>query len=192
MRCAEPAVAPDVGRRALRSRGPALVNDSVRRLMRRLLALFTILAISTVALAEDGRTWAAAVSKQQSTGRAIIFRYVQKFPPSFVQRDFPDRVIIGWRYKSETGMPSASEREQMEQLENLLAPAVEANALSTLALVSTGEGLREWIFYTQSESSFMAKLNESLRAGPRFPIEIHAAADPTWKTYQTFKEGIRE
>lgn len=61
-----------------------------------------------------------------------------------------------------------------------------------LALVSTGEGLREWIFYARSESSFMDKLNQGLRGGPRFPIEIHAAPDPTWTTYQTFKQGIRE
>jgi hypothetical protein len=160
--------------------------------MRWFVALFAIMAISAIAFAEDGRTWATAVSKQQSTGRAIVFRYVYTFPSSFLQRDFPDRVIIVWRYTSETGMPATAEREHMEELENLLVPAVEANALSVLALVSTGEGRREWIFYTRSESSFMDKLNQGLRAGPRFPIEIQAAPDPTWTTYQTFKQGIRE
>jgi hypothetical protein len=66
-------------------------------------------------------------------------------------------------------MPSFEERQQMDELEDLLKPKVETGGLSTLVLVSTGENLREWIYYTRSEGEFM-QLNVALRGRPRHPI----------------------
>lgn len=42
----------------------------------------------------------------------------------------------------------------MEELEAALAPVVEEGGFATLALVSTGENLREWIYFTQSGEEF--------------------------------------
>ena len=75
-------------------------------------------------------------------------------------------------------MPSTSEREKMENLEDSLGPEVEFNGFSTLALVSTGNNLREWTYYTKSESEFLSLLNKALKGKSVFPIEIHTAPDP--------------
>lgn len=80
----------------------------------------------------------------------------------------------------------------MDKMEDLMAPLVDGAGLSVLSLVSTGENLREWIFYTKSEQQFFASLNAALASQPRFPIEIHVASDPTWETYRKFKKGVRE
>jgi hypothetical protein len=79
----------------------------------------------------------------------------------------------------------------MDRLEDLMLPAVEAKAQSVLVLVSTGEGFREWIYYTKSESAFVDKLNQTLKMSPRFPVEIHTASDPTWSTYEAFRKTAR-
>ena len=72
----------------------------------------------------------------------------------------------------------------MDAMEDLLTAAVEADGFSSLALVSTGEDLREWIYYTKSEDGFLARLNRALGGHPAFPIEIHTAAAlngaPVW------------
>jgi Family of unknown function (DUF695) len=104
----------------------------------------------------------------------------------------PFRIIIAWRYQSETGQPIAMEHKQMNQLEYLLEPVFSQNHFVILALVSTGEDLREWTYYAESEEGFMARLNFALDGTPAFPIEIHIASDSRWGMYEQFQAGVRE
>ncbi len=154
--------------------------------------LFALMAFTlcTAASAADVATWATAVSKQESTGRAIIFRFAKEFRQGFQRSRFPARVILVWRYKSESGTPSKPEHEAMDQMEDLLNPHVEGSSI--LALVSTGENLREWIFYATSEDQFIASLNNALAGKQRYPIEVHAAPDPEWSSYSRFRNEVRE
>ena len=169
--------------------------SNVSRHMKRLI-LSVLLAVPLAVVAETSQgavaSWATAVSKQEGTGRAIVFRYAQGFKPEFQRSRFPDRVILVWRYRSESGMPSKQERESMDRMENQLVSLVDGSGNAILALVSTGEDLREWIFYAKSEEDFIAALNEALESEPASPIEIHAAADPQWSTYERFRRGLRE
>lgn len=152
-----------------------------------LLALFAI-AMSTNAHAQ---TWATATSTNQSNGRVIIFRYINEFSPSFNRSSQPDRIILAWKYQSEKGMPVLAERQRMDLMEDALEPLMEEDGLATLALVSTGENLREWTYYAKSEREFMARLNKALAGKPVFPIEVHIAADPKWNMYEKFKAGVQ-
>src|SRR5689334_6651266 len=124
---------------------------------------------------QAGRIFATAVSKDESRGRAIVFRFVREFESGFERSRLPVRVILAWRYDSEDGMPAHAERVRMDRMEDLLEPHVEAAGGSVLALVSTGENLREWTYYARSESGFLAQLNAALRGQLAFPIEIHTA-----------------
>jgi hypothetical protein len=134
--------------------------------------------------------WATAVSEHQTEDRAIVFRYVKSFAADFHRSTQPDRVILVWDYQSESGMPTADERASMDELEDALSPTIEGNGFATLALVSTGENSREWIYYAKYQDEFMAKLNLALRGSPSFPIKIHAAPDPGWSTYEKFISGV--
>jgi len=138
------------------------------------------------------QTWATAVSKHQTEDRAIVFRFIKDFPGGFQRSAYPDRIILVWRYQSVSGMPSRTEREHMDKLEDLLTPLVEANGVSTLVLVSTGEHFREWTYYAKTEGEFLTKLDEALRSQAPFPIEIHAAPDPSWSTYERFRKSIKQ
>ncbi|NUN70943.1 MAG: DUF695 domain-containing protein [Bacteroidetes bacterium] len=137
------------------------------------------------------KTWGTATSKNDETGRVIIFRYVNEFDAGFDRATQPVRAIIVWKYKGINGMPLPKERERMDAMEDFLGPVVEAGGFSTLALVSTGEDLREWIYYGRSEEEFLSRLNQALGAQPPFPIEIHIAEDPKWSNYQEFVDGLR-
>jgi hypothetical protein len=156
------------------------------------LAMTTIALNSAAAPSADAVEWATAISKHATNGREIIFRYVKDFRAAFVKSSLPDRVILAWRYESISGMPAKAERELMDLMEDVLAPVVEKSAFAMLALVSTGENLREWIYYAKSEQEFLEALNTALALRQRFPLEIHAAPDPQWSTYQRFREGVLE
>jgi hypothetical protein len=80
----------------------------------------------------------------------------------------------------------------MNLLEDTLQSVLEGDRFATLALVSTGEDLREWTYYAKSESEFMARLNHAFAGMPAFPIEIHAACDPNWIMHEQFKAGVRK
>ncbi|HNC53259.1 MAG TPA: DUF695 domain-containing protein [Accumulibacter sp.] len=143
-------------------------------------------------MSEEVTSWATAISKQEGTGRAIVFRYAKEFRAGFERSIFPHRVILVWKYQSESGMPVPREREAMDRMEDLLGPLVDTSGVSVLALVSTGENLREWIFYARAESEFLAALNQALTGQPRFPIEVHTARDAEWSSYERFRKGVRE
>jgi hypothetical protein len=158
--------------------------------VKRLLILMAIaLTCSGLVMA---KTWGTATSKNDETGRVIIFRYVSDFDPGFSRASQPVRAIIVWKYKSTNGMPVPRERERMDAMEDLLGPVVEADGFATLALVSTGEEMREWIYYAKSEEGFFARLNQAFGAQSPFPIEIHIAVDPKWSNYQEFVDGLRQ
>jgi hypothetical protein len=172
----------------------AIMGPKKNRRVRRAIwssVLFGLVGMSTVTRS-DAQVFATATSTNHTNGRVVIFRYVQTFGPGFTKEAQPDRVILVWKYKSAKGMPSAKEHQQMDALEDALAPLLEADAFATLALVSTGEDLREWIYYTRSQDEFLRRLNAALIGKPAFPIEIHASADPLWTTYETFKSGTVE
>jgi len=125
-------------------------------------------------------------------GRRIIFRYADELSLAFDTASQPVRIIIVWKYQSETGLPLAEDNEGMNALEDALEAVLKEDGFATLALVSTGEGLREWTYYAKSEDEFMARLNYAFARIPKFPVDIHTASDPSWDLYEQFKAGIKE
>ncbi len=145
-----------------------------------------------MAVGSDVVTWATAVSTNRNDGRKIIFRYAEQLHPNFDRASQPIRFIIVWKYQSETGQPIAGDHQRMSLLEETLESALEKDHIATLALVSTGEGLREWTYYAKSDHEFMARLNYAFAGMPEFPIEIHSASDPNWDVYEQFRAGVIE
>ena len=61
----------------------------------------------------------------------------------------------------------------MNQVEDMLESVLKEDGFATLALLSTGEGLREWTYYSKSETEFMARLNLITQ---RSVVQIHPPA----------------
>jgi len=135
----------------------------------------------------DVELWATAISKNATTGRQIFWRYAKDLRPSFDRSTQPHRIIIVWKYASENGQPGPIDHGDMNRLEDALEGALKGSQVATLALVSTGENLREWTYYAQSEDSFIERFDEAVEQLPPFPIEIHTAHDPTWSMYTEFR-----
>ena len=80
----------------------------------------------------------------------------------------------------------------MNDLEDALEPLLSQDNFATLALVSTGEDLREWTYYAKAEDEFETRFDYALAGASVFPIEIHVAHDPKWGTYEQYNAGIME
>jgi len=146
-----------------------------------------------MAVGSHVRMWATAVSTNRDNGRKIIFRYAKEFSSDFDRASQPIRIIIVWKYQSESGQPAAEDHQRMNLFEDALESVLNQDrSFATLALVSTGEDLREWTYYVNCEDKFGARLNYAFAGMPEFPIEIHVACDPNWEMYEQFKAGVRD
>jgi hypothetical protein len=168
----------------------------VRRLA--LKVFIAMLSLTSVEALADEREdpaikqWATAVSKNESDGTAVIFRFAKDFAKGFKRSSQSQRVVIQWSYMGEEGMPDNIEVKFMSMLEDSLSPFMAPDGFATLAVVSTGNNLREWIYYAKSETEFMERMNKALAGKPRFPIQVVAVADPKWTSYETLKASARE
>jgi hypothetical protein len=160
--------------------------------MKPIVVVLIALILQAINSNASAQSWAIAQSKNPTNGHVIVFRYMDIFPPAFNRANQATRAVVVWRYQTETGMPMQSERKQMDAFEDLLEPALEKSGIATLALVSTGEGLREWTYYAKSEELFFQQLNNALKTHAKFPVEIHVGQDPTWSTYDQFVKQVKK
>ncbi|SKC69765.1 DUF695 domain-containing protein [Paraburkholderia hospita] len=136
------------------------------------------------------RAWGTAVSKDRSSGHAVIFRYASETFDDSTRLSQPNLIRLIWQYEGEAGMPHSETRQRMDALEDAIALAVEADGFASLVLVSTGEYRREWTYYVGPTTEFMNRLNRGLADHPRYPIEIRIGEDPEWEKFEEFKRSV--
>jgi hypothetical protein len=85
-------------------------------------------------------------------------------------------------------MPTPADKEQMDLLEDLLLPALEKNNDAILTVVATGNGTREWQWYSAAPETTMLLVNSALAGHPPFPVELSIQDDPEWEAYSQFEQ----
>lgn len=71
----------------------------------------------------------------------------------------------------------------MEEVQERLTSEFDKDPVAVLTGVYTGDGERNWVFYTLSTHIFGKKLNQALESLPLLPLEIYAENDPDWAEY---------
>lgn len=131
-------------------------------------------------------SWWTAPAESDETGRTVMVtgrRDVDKFRSN---PRFNIRVEVTWDYSSEatpTGMPADSTAELMEEVQDALQKEFKRDPVAVLTGIYTGDGRRDWIFYTLSTHIFGRKLNEVLAPFPLLPLNIYCENDPGWEEY---------
>ena len=97
-------------------------------------------------------------------------------------------IVISWLFESSdgTGLPTENVLNEMEDFESLLDEALIEKGTARLMTVFTGEGVREWQFYTDDEEFFLRKFNEAMEGKPVLPLEIEAFEDENWDSYTDY------
>lgn len=100
---------------------------------------------------------------------------------------YPYRVEVIWRYEG-GGMPSLEDSKLMEQVTDALQKELRQNKGAVMTGIYTGDGERDWVFYTKRLSIFNTILNRSLEELPTLPIQIEAYEDPAWEEYTEMRD----
>jgi len=95
------------------------------------------------------------------------------------------RVEVTWPYQGdERALPAYSESKMMEQVTDALNECFDRDPVAVMTGIYTGDGHRNWLFYTRSLHIFQRKFNEALAAYPALPLQFEAEEDPDWQEYR--------
>ena len=79
-------------------------------------------------------------------------------------------------------------RNKTQRISKALAETFEKDPIAVLTGIYTGDGERNWVFYSLSTNIFGRKLNEALAHLPLMPITIYAENDAEWNEYEEMKQ----
>jgi hypothetical protein len=122
-------------------------------------------------------------------GTRKIYSVREQAPAGAGPDTFSTVVVIEWTFEDQ--LPDAHLRQEMDVLEELLEPLDDTAAGSFLVHIITGDGLREWCYYTRDYPAFRAALNR-LTAGQRhFPIELEYQEHTDWSYWEEIRDFVQ-
>lgn len=103
---------------------------------------------------------------------------------------FPYLVRVSWRYNAlPDGFPDETDAELMGRVADALDETFRADKAAYIVAIYTGDGRRDWLFYTGSLGVFGKVFNRALApVEETVPFEIEAQLDPEWTEYREMRE----
>lgn len=125
------------------------------------------------------------------TGATIIVTGREDIAKFYTNKRFNVRVEVSWEYDGSAahGMPDLETSTMMETVTDRLAEVFDKDPVAVLTGIYTGDGRRDWVFYTLSTNIFGRKLNEALSDLPALPLSIYCENDADWNEYKEMKDN---
>ena len=125
---------------------------------------------------------------ESENGNKVIVTGRRGVEPAMMSGKFCDRIEITWKYSPEKdGMPNFNDSSLMESVTDALNAVFKKDQAAILTGIYTGDGERNWIFYTRSLKKFQFLLNHALKEMELLPLTFYAENDPDWDEYQEMK-----
>jgi hypothetical protein len=140
---------------------------------------------------QELKAWRIVEATNHATGEVAVFRIRMTRPARPDLATMTTAIAIKWRYQSSSQMPAEDVNQQQLRFERALDPLACENDNSELVQVTTGMGLKEWVFYARSRDLFMARFNELLRSCPEYPLEIEFFDDPDWHVWGDVVQSLK-
>lgn len=133
------------------------------------------------------RWWSAPA--QSETGANIIVTGRDYLDEVIASGKYIYRVTVGWEYESQRdGMPVERDAEMMEKATDALMEAFKKDKVAYMTGIYTGDGRRDWIFYTKNLNIFNKVFNMALADLDTMPLLIEAEEDRDWEEYKEMRE----
>jgi hypothetical protein len=139
----------------------------------------------------ESTDWHIVSARNPETGEGAVFRVRFSKPARPDLASLVWAILIHWPYESAEPMPPAEVNQAQLRFESALDPLA-SSSHSELVQVTTGMGLKEWIFYARTREQFLDELNTLLAGHPRYPIEIEFVEDPAWKVWEDMVKDLRD
>lgn len=99
------------------------------------------------------------------------------------------RIDVSWDYQAlPDGLPQEEDAALMEEATDALLKAFKKDTVAVMTGIYTGDGRRDWIFYTKNLKIFSGVFNRALETLPTIPIVIDASEDADWEEYSLMRE----
>ena len=99
------------------------------------------------------------------------------------------RIDVTWNYNAlANGMPEEDDAKLMEEVTDALLDAFKKDRVAVMTGIYTGDGKRDWVFYTKNLKIFSVVFNKALEELPTIPIVIDAEEDKDWEEYSDMRE----
>ena len=99
------------------------------------------------------------------------------------------RLDVSWQYDAlPDGMPTDEDAEMMEKVTDALIEELKRDKAVVMTGIYTGDGRRDWVFYTKNLRIFSALFNRALESLPQLPLLIEASEDAEWEEYREMRE----
>lgn len=130
------------------------------------------------------RWWTAPM--EGDNGRTVIVTGRDNMTKIMESRKMPYLIRVSWRYESlPDGMPVERDAELMGRVHDAFEATFNKDKAAYLVAVFTGEGRRDWLFYTGNLNIFNKVFNRALAdIDETVPFEIDAQSDPDWDEYR--------
>jgi len=100
------------------------------------------------------------------------------------------RINVSWEYNAlSDGMPEDDDARLMEEVTDALLDAFKKDRVAVMTGIYTGDGKRDWVFYTKNLKIFSLVFNKALEDLPTVPIVIDAEEDDAWEEYLDMREA---
>lgn len=102
----------------------------------------------------------------------------------------PYLIRVSWRYEQlPDGMPVERDAELMGRVHDAFEETFRKDKAAYMVAVFTGEGRRDWLFYTGNLNIFNKVFNRALEEiAETVPFEIEAQSDPDWSEYREMRD----
>lgn len=133
------------------------------------------------------RWWSAPTEAEN--GRTIIVTGRDYMDEIIAKGKFIFRVTVSWDYNAlPSGMPEDADARLMEEATDALIAEFKKDKVAYLTGIYTGDGRRDWVFYTHNLNIFGRVFNRALAQIDRMPLQIEAESDPEWGEYREMRE----
>lgn len=102
------------------------------------------------------------------------------------------RLTVGWPYDKAEDLPGEDLSIEMERVQERLEMTFRKDPVAVMTEIYTGDGLREWVFYTASLHIFQKKFNKALDGMPGLPLTFSVEEDPLWEEYDATAEIVKK
>jgi hypothetical protein len=131
-----------------------------------------------------------SVIQAEKNGKPLLIRYRSERPQGVETAGFPFLLSATWTYQAnEVGLPPPEETGLMDKFEDALESALEASQTAYLMVILTGNGERDWLWYTCGEAEAMRQVNQALKGHKRYPVQFSVQQDRGWRAYAQFETG---
>lgn len=129
-----------------------------------------------------------SVSEGQHDGRLMIVRTNNAYREYAPVAGYEDQVGIAVPLNNvaSSGLPSAEEDAQLDEIEEAICGALERQAESLLVAIITTSGIREFVFYTREPQQVKARFEQLHNQITSHKIQLLVQSDSKWRTYAQF------